>query len=86
MAARLFMDMNVLAIMGKRFKCLKFRSMVMNSQEVLDDLLRTDPAAKAEWDKDFKLKTILELLKSEVLSVKLALMSYLNYGMFSEVK
>ncbi|MDP8609464.1 undecaprenyl-phosphate galactose phosphotransferase WbaP, partial [Serratia marcescens] len=41
---------------GKRFKCLKFRSMVMNSQEVLDDLLRTDPAAKAEWDKDFKLK------------------------------
>ncbi|WP_321147297.1 undecaprenyl-phosphate galactose phosphotransferase WbaP [Serratia nevei] len=41
---------------GKRFKCLKFRSMVMNSQEVLDNLLRTDPAAKAEWDKDFKLK------------------------------
>ncbi|CVG05626.1 undecaprenyl-phosphate galactose phosphotransferase WbaP [Serratia sp. IR-2025] len=41
---------------GIRFKCLKFRSMVMNSQEVLDNLLRTDPAAKAEWDKDFKLK------------------------------
>lgn len=40
----------------KVFKCLKFRSMVMNSQEVLDDLLKNDPQAKAEWDKDFKLK------------------------------
>ncbi len=41
---------------GKKFKCLKFRSMVMNSQEVLDELLATDPAAKAEWDQWFKLK------------------------------
>ncbi|MHA0974015.1 undecaprenyl-phosphate galactose phosphotransferase WbaP [Enterobacter ludwigii] len=41
---------------GKTFKCLKFRSMVMNSQEVLQNILATDPAAKAEWEKDFKLK------------------------------
>lgn len=41
---------------GKKFKCLKFRSMVMNSQEVLENLLNTDPEAKKEWDKDFKLK------------------------------
>ncbi|WP_052326012.1 undecaprenyl-phosphate galactose phosphotransferase WbaP [Pectobacterium brasiliense] len=41
---------------GKKFKCLKFRSMVLNSQEVLDNLLKTDPEARAEWDKDFKLK------------------------------
>lgn len=41
---------------GKKFKCLKFRSMVTNSQEVLEHLLATDPAAKAEWDLDFKLK------------------------------
>lgn len=41
---------------GKTFKCLKFRSMVMNSKEVLDELLRTDPEARAEWEKDFKLK------------------------------
>ncbi|OBW95286.1 undecaprenyl-phosphate galactose phosphotransferase WbaP [Gallibacterium salpingitidis] len=40
----------------KAFKCLKFRSMVLNSQEVLQELLRNDPAAKAEWEKDFKLK------------------------------
>lgn len=41
---------------GKPFKCLKFRSMVMNSKEVLDHLLATDPVAKAEWEKEFKLK------------------------------
>lgn len=41
---------------GKIFKCLKFRSMVVNSKEVLDELLRTDPEARAEWEKDFKLK------------------------------
>ncbi|CAH0527265.1 undecaprenyl-phosphate galactose phosphotransferase WbaP [Vibrio hippocampi] len=41
---------------GKPFKCLKFRSMVMNSKEVLEQLLATDPIAKAEWDKEFKLK------------------------------
>ncbi len=41
---------------GRKFKCLKFRSMVKNSKEVLEQLLATDPNAKAEWDKDFKLK------------------------------
>lgn len=41
---------------GKKFKCLKFRSMIINSKEVLSELLATDPQAKAEWDKDFKLK------------------------------
>lgn len=41
---------------GKKFKCLKFRSMIINSKEVLAHLLATDPEAKAEWEKDFKLK------------------------------
>lgn len=41
---------------GKPFACLKFRSMVLNSQEVLDELLDRDPEAKAEWERDFKLK------------------------------
>lgn len=41
---------------GRRFKCYKFRSMILNSQAVLQKLLDTDPAARAEWDKDFKLK------------------------------
>ncbi|EIY4898124.1 undecaprenyl-phosphate galactose phosphotransferase WbaP [Klebsiella quasipneumoniae] len=41
---------------GRPFKCLKFRSMVINSKEVLAKLLENDPAAKAEWDATFKLK------------------------------
>lgn len=41
---------------GKPFKCLKFRSMVTNSKEVLDDLLANNAEARAEWEKDFKLK------------------------------
>ena len=41
---------------GKHFKCLKFRTMVINSQEILKNLLATDPGARAEWNNDFKLK------------------------------
>ena len=41
---------------GKPFKCYKFRSMVTDAQEVLERLLANDPIAKAEWNKDFKLK------------------------------
>ncbi|WP_177331784.1 undecaprenyl-phosphate galactose phosphotransferase WbaP [Klebsiella michiganensis] len=41
---------------GKSFKCLKFRSMVINSKEVLQELLENDPVAREEWDATFKLK------------------------------
>jgi Undecaprenyl-phosphate galactose phosphotransferase WbaP len=41
---------------GQKFKCYKFRSMVVNAQEVLQDLLARDEQARAEWAKDFKLK------------------------------
>jgi len=41
---------------GRKFKCLKFRSMVLNSKEILENLLATDPKARAEWEQDFKLK------------------------------
>lgn len=41
---------------GHSFKCLKFRSMVTNSKEVLEDLLRSDPEANKEWNETFKLK------------------------------
>ena len=41
---------------GKPFKCWKFRTMVHNSQDVLAHLLATNADARAEWDKDFKLK------------------------------
>jgi len=38
------------------FDCLKFCTMVPNAQTVLDHLLQTDPAAREEWQRDFKLK------------------------------
>lgn len=41
---------------GKEFWCLKFRTMVPDSSEILEDLLLNDEKAKQEWQKDFKLK------------------------------
>ena len=41
---------------GKKFKCYKFRSMVPNAEEVLDELLLNDPIAREEWNREFKLK------------------------------
>lgn len=41
---------------GKRFRCYKFRSMVPDADRVLNDLLDHDVEARAEWDRDFKLK------------------------------
>jgi Undecaprenyl-phosphate galactose phosphotransferase WbaP len=41
---------------GRKFRCLKFRSMVRNADAVLQALLASDPAARAEWEKDFKLR------------------------------
>ena len=34
---------------GRSFTCLKFRSMVVNSAEVLERLLATDETARTEW-------------------------------------
>mgnify|MGYP003635829095 FL=1 len=41
---------------GKRFKCLKFRSMVVNSQEALRQHLAQRPQARAEWEATQKLR------------------------------
>lgn len=41
---------------GEVFRCLKFRSMIINAQEVLDHVLATDPDAAAEWAADQKLR------------------------------
>ena len=41
---------------GKPFPCYKFRSMVVNSQEMLQKYLVKNPAAREEWERDFKLK------------------------------
>ncbi|HJT44110.1 MAG TPA: sugar transferase [Rhizomicrobium sp.] len=40
---------------GKLFSCYKFRSMVNNAEQVLEDYLRDNPAAQEEWLRNFKL-------------------------------
>ncbi|PTQ13507.1 hypothetical protein CLG96_00335 [Sphingomonas oleivorans] len=41
---------------GKIFRCLKFRSMVVNAEQRLAELLEKDPVARAEWARDHKLR------------------------------
>ncbi len=41
---------------GRRFKCLKFRTMCVDADRRLAGLLERDPLAKEEWEKTFKLK------------------------------
>lgn len=50
--------------------------MCVNSQEVLEEILASDPAAKEEWDRDFKLKMIPALPEAEPSSGKQALMNF----------
>ena len=42
---------------GRRFNCLKFRTMVVDADQVLQDALARDPALAAEWQAARKLKT-----------------------------
>ncbi|HHO75119.1 MAG TPA: undecaprenyl-phosphate galactose phosphotransferase WbaP [Deltaproteobacteria bacterium] len=41
---------------GSYFACYKFRTMKPNAAELLEELLASDPEAKKQWEKDFKLK------------------------------
>lgn len=41
---------------GRTFECLKFRTMVPNADQLLRELLERDPAIKAEWVRDHKLR------------------------------
>jgi lipopolysaccharide/colanic/teichoic acid biosynthesis glycosyltransferase len=41
---------------GKKFRCMKFRTMVPNADVVLEKLLATDAAAREMWEREFKLK------------------------------
>jgi len=44
-----------IGVNGKRFECLKFRSMAADAEARLADLLRSDPEAAAEWARAQKL-------------------------------
>ncbi|MCR5880874.1 sugar transferase [Phenylobacterium sp. J367] len=41
---------------GRHFHCLKFRSMAVDAEKRLRDLLASDPQARAEWEADHKLR------------------------------
>lgn len=41
---------------GKMFRCFKFRTMVVDAETRLAEILASDPAARAEWDRDHKLR------------------------------
>ncbi len=41
---------------GRTFPCYKFRSMVVDAPQRLEKLLASDPALRAEWEQDHKLK------------------------------
>jgi Undecaprenyl-phosphate galactose phosphotransferase WbaP len=49
---------------GKVFPCYKFRSMCVDAKEKLEELLQNDPEARAEWERDFKLKHDPRITKS----------------------
>ncbi|RYD94298.1 MAG: exopolysaccharide biosynthesis protein, partial [Sphingomonadales bacterium] len=41
---------------GRTFRCWKFRSMIVDSDARLRELLEKDPLARAEWEADHKLR------------------------------
>ncbi len=41
---------------GRPFRCWKFRSMCVNADEMLREVLASDPQARAEWSRDHKLR------------------------------
>ena len=49
---------------GKPFPCYKFRSMCVDAKEKLEELLANDEEARAEWERDFKLKNDPRITKS----------------------
>jgi lipopolysaccharide/colanic/teichoic acid biosynthesis glycosyltransferase len=41
---------------GRKFPCLKFRSMAIDAEERLQEVLAADAEARAEWERDHKLR------------------------------
>lgn len=51
-----FFSQTRLGVGGRRFKVYKFRTMVVDAPDVLEQLLRERADLRAEWERDYKLK------------------------------
>ena len=52
----IFYGQNRIGRDGRMFKCFKFRSMLVDADARLKQVLETDASARAEWERDHKLK------------------------------
>lgn len=52
-----------LGLYGKTFKCYKFRTMVSDAEEILDEVLKQNPDLKKEWKATQKLRKDPRILK-----------------------
>ena len=41
---------------GRPFSCLKFRTMAVNAEQILNDVLRSSPQRRGEWEREHKLR------------------------------
>lgn len=71
---------------SRPFACYKFRTMVCNGEEVLENHFARHPDAKAEWERDFKLRKTRVSRRSAPGCAKQAWMSYRSFGMYCAVK
>ena len=67
---------------GKSFLCYKFRSMVPNAQEALEQYLKDNPTAREEWERDFKLKDDPRVTRIGKFLRRQVLMNCHSCGMF----
>ncbi|WP_136798300.1 sugar transferase [Desulfosediminicola ganghwensis] len=58
---------------GRKFKCLKFRTMRAGAEEQLEEILATDEKLREEWNKTFKLKNDPRITRLGKLLRKLSL-------------
>jgi exopolysaccharide production protein ExoY len=70
---KLFFVQDRIGLGGKRFKCIKFRTMRMDAEDVLKDLLANCPVARREWSEDHKLRVDPRVSGLGVLVRKLSL-------------
>lgn len=55
-AGPIFYSQRRLGLRGMAFQAWKFRTMVPNADDILQEYLATNPELQAEWDKDHKLR------------------------------